>query len=144
MTFDNAHRYDVTLDWNEADCGTLTAADRMPIVVGPPPDFGGKDTWWSPEHMLLAAASSCLMATFLSIARREKLVIGAYHAVAHATVEKTSSGLVFSSIVINLRLKTEAHEATRAASVMEKAKRHCIVGNALKPAIEVRLDVTAS
>ena len=144
MSFDRAHGYDVTLDWEENHPGLLSAGDRVPIVAGPPSDFGGKDTWWSPEHMLLAAVSSCLMTTFLALAAREKLQLGAYRAVAHATVEKASTGLVLSSLRLDVHLKTEAHEATHAVSVMEKAKRDCIVGNALKPAIEVHLDVTAS
>src|ERR1700690_1266650 len=144
MRFDRVHSYDVALDWEEDRYGVLNARDRVEIVVGPPSDFGGKDTWWSPEHMLLGAVSSCLMTTFLSIAAHENLQLGAYRAVAHATVEKTSIGLVLASVRVDVHLKAEEHEATRPASLMDKAKRDCIIGNGLKSAVEVRLDITAA
>ena len=27
------------------------------IEAGAPPEFGGQDSWWSPEHLLLSALS---------------------------------------------------------------------------------------
>ena len=42
------------------------------------------------------------------------------------------------------RVAIVAGLATRAVALMERAKRHCIVGNSSKTPIEVRLDVTAA
>ena len=67
------HRYSVTLIADE-----LTEGPRERIRVGAPPQFGGVEDVWSPEHLLIAAALTCLKTTFDAYARHEQLVIDAY------------------------------------------------------------------
>ncbi|MFW6052139.1 MAG: OsmC family peroxiredoxin, partial [Myxococcota bacterium] len=65
------HTYRVSLTGRDPQqgCGVL-ASDRAPeLVSGPPPQFEGKDTWWSPEQLLLGALATCQMTTFFAIAR---------------------------------------------------------------------------
>lgn len=38
-----------------------------------PPEFGGPERTWSPEHLFVAAVSSCLMTTFRAIAEMSEL-----------------------------------------------------------------------
>ena len=53
------HRYSVTLIADE-----LTEGPRERIRAGAPPQFGGVEDVWSPEHLLIAAALTCLKTTF--------------------------------------------------------------------------------
>ena len=50
------HHYRVHLV-QEGDGAVLTDGMKPAIVGGPPPQFGGFADWWSPEHLLVAAAS---------------------------------------------------------------------------------------
>lgn len=69
------HEYSVDLSWMNDRRGLLSSGvlnDK--ISVATPPEFkGGMAGIWSPEHLLVAAVSSCLMTTFLAIAENFKL-----------------------------------------------------------------------
>ncbi len=62
--------YEVELSRTGSEPAALSSGHRPRVVTGPPPEFGGNDTWWSPEHLLVAAAASCMTATFYSMAER--------------------------------------------------------------------------
>src|SRR5690606_26909578 len=53
------HRYIV-----ELEAGKLASLPRQEILVGAPPQFGGTDTVWSPEELLVGAVITCLQTTF--------------------------------------------------------------------------------
>jgi organic hydroperoxide reductase OsmC/OhrA len=139
---DSVHSYDVTLGWEGDRHGALTAGDRSSVTVGPPPDFDGKDSWWSPEHLLLSATTACIMTTFFALAAREKLEVDAFRATGHATLEKTTMGFVFTSIKVDVTMRTKAADTERAAATLAKAKRHCIISNALKTPVELNVDIS--
>src|SRR5262245_21712229 len=61
------HRYEVHLDWPGHGGAELTAGPRPPIEGGVPPEFDGRDSWWSPEHLLLSSLSLCLLRVELEV-----------------------------------------------------------------------------
>lgn len=129
------HGYDVALKWDEGFSGTLTAAPRPSIVGGPPPEFGGGDSWWSPEHLLLSALSLCLMTTFLSLAERAKIKVQGYSCRARGVLEKTREGIVFTSFALDVSVKGAREDALRLQELVRTAKKYCIVSNSLKPPV---------
>src|SRR5688572_5492754 len=69
-TVTSVHIYNVNMKWDpETGTGLGRSGNRMPLVFGPPPEFGGTEATWSPEHLLAAAVSSCYTNTFLHFAR---------------------------------------------------------------------------
>ena len=46
----------------------LSAAGRLNIVVGSPPEFKGQPDVWAPEELLVGSVNTCLMLTFLALA----------------------------------------------------------------------------
>lgn len=133
------HRYDVRLSWPGQGGATLDAAPRLPIEGGAPSEFGGRDSWWSPEHLLLSSLSLCLMTTFEALARKARLPVMGYACRAVATLDRTETGLAFTAFGLRVEVEVARADAERAPTLLAAAKKHCLVANALS--VPVTLDV---
>lgn len=133
------HRYEVTLKGESGPKGLLSAGPRPVLAGGAPPEFGGDDARWSPEHLLLASASLCLMSTFAAIAAKSRLEYASYESAAEGTLDKTPEGLRFTRILIKATVK--AADAEKAARLLDMAKKHCIVSNSLRQPVELEATV---
>jgi organic hydroperoxide reductase OsmC/OhrA len=140
------HRYDVALAWDGGHGGAaLTAGPRPVIEGGAPPQFDGKDAWWSPEHLLLSSLSLCLMTTFQAITEKARLEVAHYDSHAEAVLDRTPGGLGFTRLVLHVEVKVPAaDQVERARQLLIKAKSHCIVANALMPPVHLDAQVTAA
>ena len=58
------HHYTCDLEIKDDASSWLKAAPRQAILGGNPPEFDGSDSWWSPEHLLLAALQTCYRGTW--------------------------------------------------------------------------------
>ena len=141
MTAPFPHRYEIHLDWSGHGGAALTAGSRPAIVGGAPPEFDGRDSWWSPEHLLLSSLSLCLMTTFESVAAKARLIVHGYRCQAEGTLDRTEAGLGFTSLRLRVELEVDAADAERAQSLMTKAKRHCLVAAALEPVVDIEVRV---
>jgi organic hydroperoxide reductase OsmC/OhrA len=137
------HHYDVRL-LAGSDHAVLAGGNRPEIAGGPPPQFDGSDRWWSPEHLLLSSVGLCLMTTFQALARRASLHVLGYDSRVEGVLDKTAAGLAFTSIQIAVDLRVAEPDRERARQLLDSAKKHCIVANALKPAVELRASVKAA
>jgi len=140
---DQAHQYETTVEWTEGRLGTLTAAPRPAIAIGAPPEFGGNDQVWSPEHLCVAAVNACVMLTFLAIAANSKVPIQGYAASAVGTLEKVEGdGPVITGVVVKPRI-TIAGDVDRAKveRLAAMAERHCYISNSLKAAVTVEPEI---
>jgi organic hydroperoxide reductase OsmC/OhrA len=133
------HHYSVTLDNN-----TLAAGPRAPVPVGPPPEFGGDDTVWGPEHLLVGAVLSCLKTTFDAYARRERITVHAWRGTATGVLAKGREGPVFTSIELGVELATDPGDEARAQAVLATAERSCIVSRALSAPVHLTSTVVAA
>ena len=72
---ENIYFYNTTIRWEQGRRGTATSPDISdPITVATPHEFPkGEPNIWSPEHLFVVAANSCLLTTFLAIAENSKL-----------------------------------------------------------------------
>lgn len=133
------HRYAVTLDHD-----TLAAGPRPPVPVGPPPEFGGDDTVWGPEHLLVGAALACLKTTFDAYARRERIAVHAWRGTATGVLAKGREGPVFTTLELEVELVTDPGDEARARAVLDTAERSCIVSRALSAPVHVTSKITAA
>lgn len=68
--------YPVDVRWTSGKAGFAESADGLPsLPFASPPEFGGEEGLWTPEHLLVASVASCLMTTFLAIAELSKLEV---------------------------------------------------------------------
>lgn len=138
------HHYDLQLTWTQGQGAQLDSEQRPTVVGGPPAQFGGRSDWWSPEHLLLASTALCLQTTFDSFCRRARLDLKSYETRAEAVLDKTAEGLVFTGIKLRVRMAVAAADVERAVELVHKAKKYCIISNALRPAVELDLTVDAA
>jgi len=133
------HRYSLTLDSD-----TLVAEPRDPIRTGTPPEFGGTDAVWSPEHLLLGAALACLKTTFDAYARHQGIAVHAWRGTATGVLAKTREVPAFTSIDLEVELVTHPGDEARAQALLATAERSCLVSRALSVPVHVTGTISAA
>ncbi len=139
------HHYDASLTWKSGEFSELSAGPRPIIPGGPPAQFDGTDeTRWSPEHLILAALSQCLMLTWVSLNKRSQIPLKGWESKGESTLDKTREGLVFTSFKLAVTLKTEAGREDEARKLLDTAKKYCVIANALKTPTSLEAVVEAA
>jgi peroxiredoxin-like protein len=117
------------------------SAEAVPLALqfSAPPEFNGERGKWTPEHLLIAATSSCLAATFRSMAEHSKFEFISLHVEAEGTLEKNEEGFRFTRIVLRPRLSViRDDDRERGVKLLQKAERSCLVTRSLQG--EVTMD----
>ena len=87
------HKFDVSLNWEiEAGKGNAKSGSRPTFEYGPPPEFGGKENTWSPEHLLAASVATCYTTTFMHFAKLLKISVRKFDISCQAEFTKKESG----------------------------------------------------
>lgn len=124
------HTYSVELAWQGESTAVVHTNENPALHVGPPPQFDGPNHLWSPEDMLLSAIQTCLMTTFFSFVRRRPFEVYDFQSRIEGTLDKTSEGLVFTEIRMEVDVETEDPE--KAEKLLHTSEKYCIISNALK------------
>lgn len=134
------HSYNVSLQWEQDRKGILRSPELpQSIEVATPPDFPkGMPGIWSPEHLFVAAASSCLMTTFLAIAENSKLEYSAFTCTAQGIVDKVEGKFQVTEIVLQPTV-TVANESLveKALRVLDMSERNCLITHSMKTAVKM-------
>lgn len=135
---DNAHYYEVKLDWESDRKGLMSSPVlNSNIEVATPPEFPkGIPGIWSPEHLLVAAVNSCLMTTFLAIAENSKFGFISFTSNANGKLEKVDGKYMISEIILSpvLTIKNDV-EKEKALKLLEKSEAACLISNSVKSTI---------
>ena len=140
------HDFAVSLKWDEESRnGIAQAGNRMPVSFSAPPEFGGADVAWSPEHLLAASLSSCYTTTFFYFVRLLKLDVRNFHLDVTMEIEKDGSGpFTATKFILHPHIVFGVLPAqTIIDNLLSKTKRYCIISNSVKGLIVVEPDVTA-
>ena len=141
----DSHDYPVHLDGTGPKTAFLTSEDDLPkLEVASPPEFGGPARTWSPEHLFVAAVSSCLMTTFRTVAALSNLDVVDYSddAVGHLVRE----GSLYRIERVTLRPRVviaDPEKVDKALRLLDKAEHACLVSRSvsaeiiLEPKVEV-------
>jgi organic hydroperoxide reductase OsmC/OhrA len=134
------HFYETQMEWTERRRGLLGAEGLPSMTVSTPPEFHGEAGFWTPEHLFVAAAESCLMATFLGVASNSKLPVVSYRSTASGRLEKIEgAGLRFSEITIRPIIELESTlDRERAERILAKAHKGCLIANSMMVAFQVQ------
>ncbi len=137
--------YETHLQWEEKRRGRLYADGLPELKVSTPPEFNGEAGFWTPEHLYVAAAEACLMATFLAMAEHSRLRVVAYHSSALARLEwRDTGGWRFTELVVLPIVELEAGEVQPLAErLMNKAAKGCLIANSIlaNTRVEPRFEV---
>ena len=132
--------YTTEIEWTGERTGDLRAPVLPGLHVDAPPEFKGHEGAWTPEHLFVGAVNSCFMTTFVAIAENSKLDFVSFNADAQGKLEKLDGqGLMITEIVLRPRLTVaHARDAERAARILAKAEKACLISNSVKT--EIRLE----
>jgi organic hydroperoxide reductase OsmC/OhrA len=154
-TSKHVHRYQARCSWKGTTGDGYETYERTHLASAPPasstlilsadPAFRGDANRLNPEQLLIIAASSCQLLSFLAVAARARVEILEYHDEAEA--EMPEDDLPVRITRIRLRPHIVAgpnNNEARIRQLVEIAHNECYIANSLKcqisvvPIIEVR------
>lgn len=138
MSMLDSYVYNIGLDWKQGRSGTVHSAGLPTLEFSAPPEFAGEPGKWTPEHLLLASATTCFTATFMAIAEIQKLAVRAFHINAFARLEKVpAEGYLFTEVTLVPEIHVNHEDVGKALKVLEKAEKNCFVAKSLKATLQV-------
>ena len=134
-----SYLYNTYIRWAGKRRGNLQAEGLPDMTVSTPPEFKGEAGFWTPEHLFVAAAEACLMATFIGISENSHLSVSSYRSTAQGKLEPADgSGLRFTEIKIFPIVELNRSEyRERADRIMAKAAKNCLVANSMLARVAV-------
>jgi len=138
------HSFDVSLKWDdETNIGIAHAGNRMPLAYGPPPEFGGTDTAWSPEHLLAASIASCYATTFSHFAKLLNVTYTDFRVTCKAEFEKGKTGFEATRYIVSPAVEVALNTSQELIDdLFTKAKKYCFIGNSVKGEIIVEPSIS--
>ncbi|HRI42967.1 MAG TPA: OsmC family protein [Fimbriimonadaceae bacterium] len=141
------HEYPVSVNWQGGYLGSgkgraAHSGHEFPLAV--PPEFKGSGQGTNPEELLTAAIAGCYSITFGIIAENRKLPVVKMETSAVGEVEQNGAQFTYKAIVLRPKI-TLAGDAsddqlTMAEDMAHKADAYCIVTNAVRGKVEIRVE----
>ena len=129
----SSHIYRAEAHWTTHQRG-IVEAESIPRTVNfaAPPEFGGEPGLWTPEHFLLAAVSTCYVATLRAVTDASKLPLTELRVSVEGMIEKLQGGYRFTRITIRPVVTIARDEdRDRMGRLIEKAEHACLVSRSL-------------
>jgi organic hydroperoxide reductase OsmC/OhrA len=144
------HRYETRVNWrgstglgwdqyDRAHVATATPAEQeIRITTG---ESHGDPGILNPEQLLVMAASSCQMMSFLHLAAKARIDVVAYEDEATGVMPEDAQPLRITEITLRPRITVEGDASEeRVRKLVETAHEHCFIANSLNS--EMRIDPT--
>ena len=154
-----AHRYETRLHWTGSTGLGWEGYDRTHAAHAPPAEqeirlttgeSKGDPRILNPEQLLVMAASSCQMLSFLHLASKARIDVVEYDDAATGVMPEDDEPLRITEITLRPRIAIagEASEE-RVRKLAHTAHEHCYIANSLRsevwlePRVEVRAEASA-
>ena len=147
------HRYTATCSWTGSTAVGYDAYDRTHQMGAPPaeaaltmasdPAFRGDPALLNPEQLLVMAAASCQLLSFLAAAARARVDVRGYEDEASGEMPEGDRPVRITLITLRPRIEVAAgpsHE--RIVHLVEVAHRECYIANSLRTEIVVEPTIT--
>jgi organic hydroperoxide reductase OsmC/OhrA len=142
----HVHAYATTLSWSGSTGAGYDAYDRAHRVQAPPasagldlsadPAFHGDATRLNPEALLVAAASSCQLLSFLAVAARARIDVVAYTDDAGGEMPEPAdrgTPMRVERILLRPRITVRGDASDdRLARLVDLAHRECFIASSLR------------
>jgi len=143
-----SHYYNVDVNWENSRKGILCSPELnkkngVCIEVATPPEFSkGIAGIWSPEHLFVAAASGCLMTTFLAITENSTLDFTSFSCEAKGKMEMVEGKLMMSEILLKptVVIHNEKYR-DKAIRILKKSEDACLVSRSMKSKITMEITI---
>lgn len=134
------HQFGSALSWTGSTRGGYHGYSREhrlrvageTFVASSDPAYLGDETRPNPEQLLLAAASSCQLLSFLALAARDGLDVRAYTDDAEALMPATRERMRITRIVLRPKITLgPGADRARIVELVEQAHRECFIANSI-------------
>ena len=126
------HHYQVEASGAPEGAIVVTPKGVAPLATDAPPEFGGPQGQWSPESLLVASVADCYVLSFRAVARASRLPWDALCVSAEGVLDRVEGVTRFTGFTVKARLTLpEGVQESLARTVMDKAKRACLMTNSL-------------
>lgn len=123
---------------------TLTSAGLPELASTGPPEFDGPEGYWSPETLLVATVSDCLVLTFRSVAQASRLPWSRLECRTEGVLDRVERVTRFTEFRVHATLGVPAGtDVDKAAALVKKAKSICLITNSFvaETVLEVEVEV---
>lgn len=139
------HTYEVGLAGAQAGYAIASGTGLPDLTTAPPPEYDGPGDAWGPEHLLLAAVSSCFLFTFRAVAKASHIDFVEIDATASGTVDKTDGTVRFADIVLRTTVTTASGaDAAAVQRAVDKAAARCLVSSSLQTPVRVEATIRSA
>jgi len=127
--------YSTAYEWTGEDvAGEISIDGLPPLPVGSPHNLNR----YSPEHLLVVAAETCLANYVMLLSRLSKIQVKSYRSTAEGELMKEDkAGYRFKHILIRPELTVEAGKETQGKRVLDKAHKLCLIARSLSCPVEM-------
>jgi organic hydroperoxide reductase OsmC/OhrA len=143
------HRYRATCAWSGSTAVGYRDYDRTHTATAPPaqtgltlssdPAFLGDPAHLNPEQLVVLAAASCQLLSFLAVAARARLDVREYRDEATATMPGSETPIRLAEIVLRPTIVLAAGPSEeRVRHLVEVAHRECFIANSLATPVRVQ------
>ena len=147
------HRYRTRVAWAGSTAGGYDDYDRTHTASAPPaegeltlasdPAFRGDPALLNPEQLVVVAASSCQLLSFLAVAARARLDVRSYEDDAVAEMPEDDRPMRLTSITLRPRVVLgPGPTVERVRHLLEVAHRECFIASSLRTDVRVEADIT--
>ncbi|WP_327174310.1 OsmC family protein [Streptomyces sp. NBC_01335] len=148
----STHSYQARLHWNGSTAAGIRSYSRDHTAVAAPatarvdlsadPAFRGNPDRLNPEQLVVMAASSCQMLSFLGAAARARVDVLAYDDEATSRLDLTAEPVRLSAIHLHVTVQVAAGtDETTVQQLAAQAHHECYIANSLSVPVEVTTTV---
>lgn len=142
------HHFPARLDWSGSTSGGYRSYSRTHAVVTPPVQapllvsadrhYRGDPAHLNPEQLLVTAAASCQMLSFLALAAREGIDVLGYSDDAEAVMDTRISPIRVGQIHLRPKIVLASGEPVPLAeALVQRAHQECFIANSLTSTIDI-------
>jgi organic hydroperoxide reductase OsmC/OhrA len=147
------HRYTASCAWQGSTAAGYDAYERTHEAKAPPapatlqlssdPAFRGDPALLNPEQLLVLAAASCQLLSFLAVAARARIDVIEYRDDAEAEMPEDDPPMRITRITLRPQIVVwEDVSEARVRHLVEVAHRECFIANSLTTEVVVEPDIS--
>lgn len=144
----HVHTYRTQCSWSGSTASGYDAYDRthrmsassQTLTLSSDSAFGGDQGLLNPEQLLVMAASSCQLLSFLAAAARSRMDVISYEDEATGEMPEDDKPMRLTRIVLKPKIviSSEAEVSEeRVLRLVEVAHRECFIANSLSTSVEI-------
>lgn len=146
------HHYETRLNWSGSTGAgyrsygrghEVAIAGKM-LAVSADPAFLGDPRLPNPEQLLLAAASSCQLLSFLALAALAKIDVVKYEDDARAVMPETGTKTQITEINLHVNVIVRQADEREVLRLIETAHEQCYIANTLNAQVVIHPTVVVA